>query len=473
MATAPSNIKAEREILGAVLLSEQHFWEGPEELEPDAFLNEDHRAVFQVMVNLAHANRQITQSAIMTRCQSLPSGESIIALLSALQHEAKKQQEERGLFIAENAADLAWLHTRRQIMKLTEEIGKKAEKGDAKPDEVLELLIANASDLVRSSDRVQERTLKDIGQETLRYISDAMKSPVGIHTGLKTLDDHVAPFIDGDVVLLGGSPGAYKTALATQIALHVSKMKGEAQGDSAGFYQLEMENKAIMMRAIAAETGIPARQLVSGVKSGQFETITDAVQSLGKHNLTMIANRDLTIGMITAHMRAMTRRYGTKLFVIDHLGLIERGGRYQLKKFEKDFENAKDIMKVTKALGVTTIILCHLTKTGRQKETPEPEMEDFSGGGIEQHADIMLCNLNRFEWLDKHRPPNMDGKAGEKWLEQRRTSENRIEVYWLKHRMGKGYGHVNLHCDYVRTRFSDVIDDSAQQELIMAEGNHL
>lgn len=475
MATAPSNIKAEREILGAILLSEQHFWEGPEELEPEAFFDPDHRAIFQVMMNLAHANRQITQSAIMTRCQSLPSGQPIVGMLSALQHEAKTQQEERGLFIPENAADLAWLHTRRQIMKLTEEIGKKAERGDAKPDEVLDLLIASASDLVRSSDRVVERTMKDIGQEALSAISEAMSSPAGIYTGLKTLDEKVCPFAEGDVILLGGSPGAFKTSLAMQIALYVGRPSANpaVPADHVGFYELEMENRAVMMRAIAGETGIPSRTLLSGVSNGQFDSVSDAVQVLAKRNLSMVAKRGMTIGRIAAHMRAMKRRYGTKLFVIDHLGLIKRDDRYRMAKHEKDFANAEELMEVTKALGVTTIILCHLTKSARQKETPEPEMEDFSGGGIEQHADIMLCNLNRYEWLDKHRPPTMEGKAGEKWQEQRRLSENRIEVYWLKHRMGKGYGHVNLHCDYVRTRFSDIVDESAQTELILREGGDL
>lgn len=474
MANVPSNTKAEREILGAILLSEQHFWEGPEELEPEAFHDPDHRAIFQVMMNLAHANRQITQSAIITRCQSLPSGQPIVGMLSALQHEAKTQMEDRGLFIAENAADLAQLHTRRQIMRMMDDIGKKAEKGDSKPDEILDLLIANASDLVRTSDRVIEKSMRQIGHEAQKAVADAMSNPAGIRTGLKTLDDQVCPFIPGDFVLLGGSPGSFKTSFAMQIALHVSKPpRDSAEGSHVGFYELEMDNKALMMRAISGETGIPARRLVSGVSNGQFENVSEAVQTLGKRNISMVARRGMTIGRLAAHMRAMKRRYGTTLFIVDHLGLIKRDDRYRMAKHEKDFANAEELMEVTKALGVVTICLCHLTKSARQKETPEPEMEDFSGGGIEQHADIMLCNLNRYEWLEKHKPPVMSGKTGEKWLEDRNRSEGKIEVYWLKHRMGKGYGHINLNCDPVRTRFSDIIDDSAQQELILNEGHHL
>lgn len=256
------------------------------------------------------------------------------------------------------------------------------------------------------------------------------------------------------------------------VAQHVGRPVENGNPDHVGFYELEMDNRALMMRAIAGETGIPSRTLLSGVSTGQFENVSDAVQKLAHRNLSMIARRGMTIGRVTAHMRAMKRRHGTKLFIIDHLGLIKRDDRYRMAKHEKDFANAEELMNATKALGVTTIILCHLTKSARQKEQPEPEMEDFSGGGIEQHADIMLCNLNRHEWLDKHRPPTMSGKAGEKWQEDRRSSEGKIEVYWLKHRLGKGYGRVILNCDGVRTRFSDIVDESAQQELLR-DGEYL
>lgn len=71
---------------------------------------------------------------------------------------------------------------------------------------------------------------------------------------------------------------------------------------------------------------------------------------------------------------------------------------------ERAYENARDLKALAKDLNCVVIGLCQFTKAARQKEHPEPEMEDFYGGSLEEHADIMLANFNRYDWLKKTHP---------------------------------------------------------------------
>jgi len=387
--------RSEQEVLGAILLSEQSYWDAAEYLSAESFASKDHQKIYAAMADLARNDRAIRASALSSRLDDMEDGLTALAYMAQLVEIAKKAREDGGVPVAENAEDLARAHVKRQITALLKRVEKNASNPTADPFEILDALIGQASDLVHAADQQIERSIGQIGEEVKKLLQEAIdRRGVGLTTGLLSLDEMIGRLFPGDFVLLGGTPGGGKTSIATQMALHISKTHPVA------FIELEMESRMILLRTIASETGISVRKMLDGVKEGQFENITDSIQRLSGRKLFVVAQRGMTITQVEARVRSMRRRHGIAAAFVDHLGLIKRPGKYRLAKHDKDFDNAEDLMELSKALKLPLIALCHLTKAARQKEgDPEPTMEDFSGGGMEQHADLMLCTFNRHEWL--------------------------------------------------------------------------
>jgi replicative DNA helicase len=462
-----NTIQSEREILGSILLSEQAFWEASEFLQPDSFTTKDHQAIYKAMSELARSDRAIRASALATRLDELEGGTPPMVYLAQLLEVAKAAKENGGVPVAENAEDLARAYVKRQIVAMLKRAEKSASSPTADPFEILDGVISQASDLVHDADQQIERSVGQIGGEVRTLLQHAIDSQgIGLTTGLLTIDEMIGRIFPGDFVLLGGMPGGGKTSLAMQMALHVAKT------EAVGFIELEMESRMLLLRTVASETGISVRRMLEGVKEGQFVSATEAIQRLSSRKLHMIAQRGMTITQVEARARSMKRRHGIKALFVDHLGLIKRPGKYRLNKHEKDFDNAEDLMELGKALGLPIIALCHLTKAARQKDgDPEPTMEDFSGGGMEQHADLMLCTFNRFEWLERNKPKT-GGKAMENWLSERQLAEERMELFKLKDRKGAMRQRKILHWDGSRTLFADIPDTRSnfqQTELLEME----
>lgn len=446
-----STLQTEKEILGEILLAEEAFWDVADVLSPASFVSKDHQAIFSAMSDLARSNRAIRATALSTRLNTLSDDLEPLVYLSQLIEVANKARERGAVSVVENAEDLHRAFVKRRTLALLKLVDKEANSATTDPVEVLEKLISEASDLIHDADQKSERNVAQVGADVSALVQKAVQDRgIGLTTGLHTVDDMIGRVFPGDFILFGGMPGGGKTSLAMQIALHVAKTQPVA------FIELEMESRMLLLRTVAGETGIPVRRMLDGIRDGEFGKITDAIQGLAHRKLNIVAQRGMTIAQIEARIRSMKRRYGIKLAVIDHLGLIKRPGKYRVNKHEKDFDNAEDLMELGKALGIPILALCHLTKAARQKDgDPEPTMEDFSGGGMEQHADLMICTFNRHDWLLRNKP-KIKGQAAENWQAELRTSENRMELFKLKDRKGAMRQRLVLHWDGARTMFSDL-----------------
>lgn len=454
--------RLEQEILGAILLDEGAFWEVNDYLTPESFASKDHQGIYRAMSELASGDRAIRAAALAIRLNDLEDGTPALVYLAKLVEIAKAGRAEGGIPIAENAEDLARAYVNRQILAVAKRIEKAASAPAADPFDILDGAVSQLSDLVHAADQQIERSIGQVAGEVRTWMQDAIdKGGIGLTTGLHTLDSMIGRIVPGDFGLLGGSPGGGKTSLAMQIALHISKTEPVA------FFELEMEARSLLLRMVASETGISVRTMTEGVKEGQFNSATEALQKLTGRKLFLVAQRGMTITQVEARIRSMKRRHGIKLALVDHIGLVKRPSKFNVKGHEKDFANAEDLMELARSLGLPIWALCHLTKASRQKDgDPEPTMEDFSGGGMEQHADLMLCTFNRFDWLERNKPKT-GGKAMENWIAERRHAEGRMEIFKLKDRRGSMREKKKLHWDGARTRFADIDDRATQTEMEM------
>jgi replicative DNA helicase len=162
----------------------------------------------------------------------------------------------------------------------------------------------------------------------------------------------------------------------------------------------------------------------------------------------------MSIQQIRSRAFAHKRKFGLDMLAVDHIKLVERPSKTRIDPVERAYENARDLKALAKDLNCVVIGLCQFTKAARQKEHPEPEMDDFYGGSLEEHADIILANFNRYDWLARN-PPMNNGKAKEKWDQDRLQAANKIEVFKLKDRFGSPRDRKIFDWDGRATMFRD------------------
>ena len=268
-------------------------------------------------------------------------------------------------------------------------------------------------------------------------------------------------YAPGSLILWGGGPGSGKTAMAMQQMLFTSVAQ------PCSLFELEMDNRSLVARSIQGHTGIHARDIMRGLTDQQLEGLLSAKRHFANHMLRIVSPSKMDIASIRSRAYAHKKKFGLRMLVVDHLKLVQRNSKHRMDPVERAYENALDLKMLAKDLGCVVIALCQFTKAARQKEgAPEPEMEDFYGGSLEEHADLMLANFNRYDWLQKNPPKTRQGKAYEDWQANLVMHKGRIEVYKLKDRFGSPRDRKIFRWDGAKTMYSDM---NAQQHTMTFE----
>ena len=150
-------------------------------------------------------------------------------------------------------------------------------------------------------------TLGQAARDAGARIEDAWRKDgalPGVTTGLVDLDSQLGGFQAPDLVVLAGRPGMGKTALALGMALAAA-----GAGVRGAVFSLEMSVAQLGLRAIAAETGIPAERLHRGaVRQRDFERIVAAGKALAALPLHIDDSAGLTVERIGAAARRLKRQ---------------------------------------------------------------------------------------------------------------------------------------------------------------------
>lgn len=226
---------------------------------------------------------------------------------------------------------------------------------------------------------------------------------------------------------------------------------------------------SLVARSISGDTGVSMRDILNGLSEDQLSSLLKAKSHFDNRKLTIVSPAKMSIQQVRSRAFAHKKKFGLDIMCVDHLKLLERPSKTRIDPVERAYENARDLKALAKDLGCVVIGLCQFTKAARQKENPEPEMEDFYGGSLEEHADLMLANFNRHAWLEKNPPATKNGKMFEDWMGKKQQTKGEIEVYKLKDRFGSPRDRHIFDWDGRITQFKD----KATQEQFFADAELL
>lgn len=293
----------------------------------------------------------------------------------------------------------------------------------AGPMPAADKLDAAQAEFGKLAETTTRREPASIREALSRYVEDldqrfhGQAPNPGIPTGLTDLDAILNGGIRrGALVTLGARPGMGKSALGETIALNAAL--GEY---GVLFLSMEMPELEVTERAIANVGRIAATTLARADSSmnhtDAWPRITHAAQRLQDTSLFIDDEPGLSLLQVVTKARAVKRKSGLDLLVVDYLQLMTGT---EEKRYLQIEAITKGLKILAKTLNIGVLALSQFSRDIEKRPNPRPKPSDFrDGGSIEQDSDILL-GLYREEQDN----PETDNKGF-------------AELYVMKNRQGK------------------------------------
>ena len=381
-------------VLGSVLIGAAEFLLVADVLTADDFSIEKHRRIFRRMADLHAKGVAIDRVTVAYELQARGEIESIdgVSYLVSLDDGLPRLSNiDRYVTMGKNASDLrriilAFEHAQRRCMQPGEEVGEVLTASE----QILREIGAN---------RRQKSTVRSISQ----VIDDAggldqFGAPPkdGIILPWPDLNRYINPALPGHLIAIGARPGAGKTILAMQIAMHTA-----AAGAPAVVFSLEMTAREIIERCACNRGRIDSRHMrqSDGLSQSERRSFLDAVGWLNEQPV-FIDETARTLPAISAALRRhnLHAQQPARLVVVDYLQLMQSSGRTETRNLELGAITS-GLKLLAKEMSVTVLLLSQLSRAS-EKENREPNMSDMrDSGSIESDADTIFL---------LHRKPSND-----------------------------------------------------------------
>lgn len=341
--------------------------------------------------------------------------------------------------VAEYGLKLKNMGILRNILQKCETFHQKAQDAPLNDivsviDEIQESFDQDVSTLSTSEEFNFNEVMKDAVQK-LQGIQRKDPEYYGISTGLFALDQLILGLKQNELIILGARPSIGKTALAINtIGLNVAKA-----GHHVHISSLEMPAADLIIRMIQSETGLNVKNLPT-MSSGELQSILQ--RGMGIKELPICIDEDYDWDQIQRNIKKSVKKYGTKLAIIDYIGLVQIKGDY-FSREQQVAAISRKAKKLAKDLGIRIMMLSQLN---RGAENKAPQMHELrESGAIEQDADVVM-------FIHRDRPS--DNEEVQKMINQGIPVPCQILV--PKNRNGET-GYINAEFTAHKTLFHDPI----------------
>ena len=395
----PQNIEAEQAVLGAMMIDKEAISKATELLRENDFYRQDHRAVYQVIVDLFSKNQAV----------------DMVTVTEALKREGKLEDVGGIQFITylanavPTAANITY-HAKiveeksllRQLISVSTQIAGSGYEGTEDVNSLLdnaERMILGVSERKISRDFAPIKEVVMSAVDRIDELYNKKGGITGIATGFIDFDHLTSGLQPSDLILIAARPSMGKTALVLNMAQHVAIREKKA----VAFFSLEMSKEQLVQRMLCSEASIDSSRLRIGeLEDNDWEKLIWAADSLSRAEIFI----DDTPGITVMEMRAKARRlkveHNLQLIVIDYLQLMQGSGK---KSGENRQQELSDISRSLKALArelnVPVIALSQLSRSVESRQVKRPMLSDLrESGALEQDADLVAF-LYREDYYDK------------------------------------------------------------------------
>ncbi len=439
----PTNVDAERFVLGSILLDDSFYIQAAGTLEAEDFSLEKHRRIFRRMGELQERGEKIDRITVaneLMKANELEACDGLSYLVSLDDGLPQLPNVDSYIRIVKDKAVL------RRIILTSQHMINRCLLDSEEPDEIL----AGAEDaLLKLGEARVKSGLVNAGQILEDYdgginaFLDPSKRIKGISTGFTKLDEYTGGLHGGDLFILAARPSMGKTAFALNIAQHVAlKLK-----QTVAVFSLEMSKESLLTRMLCSAARVDSARFRAGYLSQEDRRkLSHALHELVEAPLFI----DDTPGLHLMDMHAKLRRLKTErekigLVIVDYLQLMSGQGRFE-NRVQEVSALSRGLKLLAKELNVPMMVLSQLNRAVETRQGDHrPQLSDLrESGSIEQDADVVGFIFREEVYKKDHE--DLRGLA---------------ELIIAKQRNGP-VGTVNLVFLHAQTKFENRAEDTGE-----------
>jgi replicative DNA helicase len=426
---APSNLEAERSVLGVLLVNNDAFDQVVGIIHPEDFYRVAHATIFRAMWRLHERRSAIDlvtlREMLGTDVDDVGGPSYITSLADGVPRSTN----------VKHYARIVYEHSvRRKLIDASNQISAAAYAGDD-PDEIIRkadqaiLDAPNGHGYLRMGDLMHSAKALF---ERLEYRHTHKGELSGIDTGFKSINELTLGWQPGDLIVVAARPSVGKTTLALN-----SSVAAARTGKRVLIVSLEMRKTQLEDRILASVAGVDAMRIRSGYLGQEdFGKITNAIEDIQTLPVTINDKAGMNFWEIRNACKRLKAESGLDLVFLDYVQLVPAAvPRRGSTRNEEITEISRRLKTLADELTIPVVLLSQLKRIDGRKPTIEDLRES---GSLEQDADLVLL---------LHRKNHREGGG--------------TSVSIAKQRNGPG-GSVSLTLDRDTQTFSDAGEEPAE-----------
>jgi replicative DNA helicase len=388
--TLPSNLEAERSILGAILLDDKAIVPVLEALRGDDFYLDSHRRIYSAMCALLGSSRPIDLVTLKNELQRTSDLEASggAAYLASLTDGLP-----RSLNIEHYARIVKEKATLRRLIKVSNEIMVRSYEDEETADQILERVEKAIFEIDDRQSRGGFAAIDPLVSAVYRQIEEVSNRKAlvtGLETGFEQLDRMTAGFHPGDLVIVAARPGLGKTSLCLNIAQHAAIKNRQ----TAAIFSLEMSKEQLVKRLLCAEGEIDSQKVNTGfLNKEDWTRLGRAAGTLSQTSIFIDDTANVSVMEMRAKARRLRMERPIDLVIVDYLQLMSGGGQRHENRTQEISTISRGLKGLAKELGVPVVAVSQLSRAveSRRGDDRRPQLSDLrESGSIEQDADVVL-----------------------------------------------------------------------------------
>ena len=380
----PSNIEAEQATLGALLLDWEAVGTVITYLRPDNFYSIQNKKIFEAMLKLYNNSQR---GDLITLTEQLRSDNElenaggpgyITALTDTVATSANVEYYAKIVLEQSVRRDLIKVSNKIIAQSYDETVGSRAVLEDAQKM-IFELSDSNQTSSYKEAGPVVVSTI-----EMIEKLYNNKNAFTGIPSGFRDLDTMTSGFQDSELIIIGARPSMGKTAMALSMIQNIA-IKEKIP---AALFSLEMSDKQIMQRLLAAQGRIPSQKIRTGLLTMQeLQRMQDAAGIIYESPLYIVDTPNMKLLDLRALARRMKIQRDIKIIFIDYITLITSENT-SIPRHEQIAEISRSLKSLARELNIPVVAL---SQVRRDAEGQEPTLADLrESGSIEQDADVVM-----------------------------------------------------------------------------------
>lgn len=389
--TLPHNIEAEQALLGSLFMSFTALQKACEEVERDAFYQESHAKIFEVIKYLYENHIPVNASAVITELVS----RSWLAQVGGASYLNEIQNSvATGANVEYYINTVLEQYTLRRMIEVATNIVTQSFNNETNISDLMEMAETSILNVAKTRKTGEFRKIQDVlvkTQEDIEALSKQKGTVTGVTTGLYDFDKLTSGFHPKQLIIIAARPAVGKSALALNMLTAAAKSTKK----SIAMFSLEMPAEQLAMRMLSSLGQINGKKLQTGkLESEDWRRLNEAISQLSDTNIYFHDAGGITIGEIKAKCRRLsTQGEGLGMVILDYLQLVNGSSKSsQANRQQEVSEISRGLKMMAMELDVPVIALAQLSRDVEKRTDKRPVLSDLrESGSIEQDADIVVA----------------------------------------------------------------------------------